>query len=111
MIDTTPSPKQGLPKKTEETENLLGGRGTPRKTPKTSHFIETVDNLLASLRESMQNHGPIYTENGATPRRSKDKKWYRFNSQRIRRDIARSLGKLFDEAKAAATRPWTPMNG
>jgi len=72
--------------------------GTPRKTPKTSHFLETVDNLLASLRESMQNHRPIYTENRATPRRSKDKKWYRFNSQHIRRDIARSLGKLFDES-------------
>ena len=98
MTYTTPSPRQNHQKQAKETEKHLGGRGTPLKTPKTSHFLETIDNLLASLHESKQKHRPIYTENKANPRKAKDKKWYRFNSQRIRRDIARSLGELYDDA-------------
>ncbi len=105
-----PLPKTKTPQTSKRDTKTPRGEGAPRKNPKTSHFLETIDNLLASLHKSKQKHRPIYTKNKANPRKTKNKKWYRFNPQHIRRDIARSLGELYDDALRSSRAPELDTN-
>lgn len=97
-MDPNESPAPIEEKTGKQVDLPKGAGGTPRKTPKTAPLIETIDKTIALLHEEPQNSRSYTTKNAAHPRRTGKQKWPRFSSQHIRRDIARSLGKLYDEA-------------
>jgi hypothetical protein len=73
-MTNTATPQKKLEKTGKENKKPLGGSGTPHKTPETTHFLKTIENLLAYQRESIHNHRPIYTKNKPRSRRTETNK-------------------------------------
>jgi len=92
----TPAPTE---KKTRKQDTPPEGEGgTPRKTLKKGHIIETIDKLIALLHQDPQKSRLSTTKNAVHPRRTGKQKWPRFGSQSIRRQVTRGIGEVLDFA-------------
>ncbi len=102
------------PTKTQKThKNTKRREGYPEQTPENTLFDKWTQEITQFIEEIEQKCYPYNTETLPEPhrtmtprrRREKNNKWFRFNTQTIRREIARGLGKFYDAALACAQDP------
>ena len=102
---TEPSTK---PETMNYNENL---EGYPQETPENTLFDKWAQEITQFIEDSIQKRQSFYPKTASiqakkeTPRRKRSNKWYKFSTQKIRRDLARGLGKFYDKALANAQNP------
>ena len=103
----TETKQRQTPTKTPETPKTTKRReGYPEETPETPLFTKWAQEITQFIEEIEQKRYSYNTETLSKPHRiettrrhrEKNKKWFRFSTQRIRRELARGLGNFYDIA-------------